>query len=248
MRKQKKVQGKRRKRTQRQPKPLETIWEVPDSLWQRVEPILLEFFPPAWTGRPREDWRQIFNGIIYQFRTGCQWNHIPEEFGDDSTIHRWFTKWCQAGALQEVWRRLAAECDELGAVLWEWQAADSWQGKARMGGDLVGENPTDRAKNGTKKSVAVDQEGGPLGVILAPSNRHESKLLRKTLEAIVLDRPKPTKNHPQHLCLDKAYDTENAQKAVADEGYVSHTARIDRGEWVPTDPKRYRQYLKKRAA
>lgn len=163
-------------------------------------------------------------------------------------MHRWFTKWCRSGALEKIWSELVKECDELGGVHWEWQAADSWQGKARMGGDKVGENPTDRAKNGTKKSVVVERDGGPLGVTLAPSNRHESKLLRETLEAIVLERPEPTKRHPQHLCLDKAYDTDNAQQAVADEGYVSHTARIDRGEYVPTDPKKYQKWLKKRAA
>jgi len=90
----KKVQEKRWKRSRQayKVKPLEIIWEIPDALWERVDQIILEYFPPAWTGRPREDWRQVLNGIIYQFRTGCQWNHLPEEFGDDSTVHRWFTK------------------------------------------------------------------------------------------------------------------------------------------------------------
>ena len=33
-------------RTSREIKPLETIWEVPDALWERIEPILLEGAPP----------------------------------------------------------------------------------------------------------------------------------------------------------------------------------------------------------
>ena len=33
-------------RTSREIKPLETIWEVPDELWERIEPILLEDAPP----------------------------------------------------------------------------------------------------------------------------------------------------------------------------------------------------------
>jgi hypothetical protein len=33
-------------------------------------------------------------------------------------------------------------------VDWQWQAADTAVGKARMGGDLVGRNPTDRGKKG----------------------------------------------------------------------------------------------------
>jgi hypothetical protein len=34
-------------------KPLETIWEVPDELWERIEPILLEDAPCLQ--RRRED-------------------------------------------------------------------------------------------------------------------------------------------------------------------------------------------------
>jgi ABC-type lipoprotein release transport system permease subunit len=40
-------------------------------------------------------------------------------------------------------------------VQWEWQAADAWLGKARMGGDKIGPNPTDRAKNGTNALTRV---------------------------------------------------------------------------------------------
>jgi hypothetical protein len=48
---------------------------------------------------------------------------------------------------------LVAECEELGKVNWQWQAVDTVMGKARMGGDQIGPNPTDRAKNGTKRSM-----------------------------------------------------------------------------------------------
>ena len=32
---------------------LETIWEVPDELWERIEPIILEEDPPKARGRKR---------------------------------------------------------------------------------------------------------------------------------------------------------------------------------------------------
>ncbi len=34
---------------------LETIWEVPDELWERIEPIILEEDPPKARGRKRSD-------------------------------------------------------------------------------------------------------------------------------------------------------------------------------------------------
>ena len=65
---------------------LETIWEVPDELWERIEPIILEEDPPKARGRKRSDPRQMLNGIIFRLRSGCQWNRLPKELGDDSTI------------------------------------------------------------------------------------------------------------------------------------------------------------------
>ena len=64
-------------------------------------------------------------------------------------------------------------------------------GQAAFWGDCVGPNPTDRAKNGTKRSVIVDQDGGPLGATIDGANVHDTKLLKTTIEAIVVDRPNP---------------------------------------------------------
>jgi putative transposase len=121
--------------------PLETIWEVPDELWERFEPILLKHYPPAPTGRPRADLRRVLNGVIFRMRSGCQWNRLPERFGDDATVHRWFQRWVEDGVLEELWAILLSECEELGAVDWRWQAADGCMGKARFGGEKRGPIP-----------------------------------------------------------------------------------------------------------
>jgi putative transposase len=98
-----------------------------------------------------------------------------------------------------------------------------------MGGNSVGEPPTDRAKRGTKKNLVVEAKGGSLGVVVASASCHDSGLPKATLESIVVERPTPTSAHPQHLGLDKAYDTPTAQEVVASKGDVSHTARVNRG-------------------
>jgi putative transposase len=81
-------------------------------------------------------------------RPGCQWHQLPEPFGDDSTGHRHFQRWCELGVFEWIWATLVQACEALGGVDWQWQAADAAMGKARMGGDLVGRNPTDRGKKG----------------------------------------------------------------------------------------------------
>ena len=92
---------------------LETIWEAPDELWELIGPIILEADPPKVRGRKRADPRQMLNGIIFRLRSGCQWNRLPKELGDDSTIHRTFHggwNWVSCAEYGEPW----------------WNSAKSW--------------------------------------------------------------------------------------------------------------------------
>ena len=123
-------------RQKRKVKPLPTSWEVDDELWKIIESILDEMDPPSWTGRSRIDLRAALNGIIYQMRSGCQWNHLPEQFGDDSSVHRTFQRWIKKGVLARIWATLVENCQELGGVDWQWQSADGAMGKARFGGTM----------------------------------------------------------------------------------------------------------------
>jgi len=195
-------------------------------LWLRIKPILEKFWPRKLTGRRHTNWRLILNGIIFRMRSGCQWDQLPRKFGPKSTVHDWFQRWCAGGVMKQIWAVLVSECDELGGVQWEWQAADGWLGKARFGGKKVGKNPTDRGKKGTKKSVLVEGEGGPLGLAIEGANVPDCKMLRATIEAIVVKRPQPTAKHPQHLSLDKGYDNPTGRQAAVDAKYTPHIRRI----------------------
>ena len=62
---------------------LPTIWEIPDDLWNQIHPVILEMDPPKSTGRKRVHPRRILDGIIFRMRTGCHWNRLPRELGDD---------------------------------------------------------------------------------------------------------------------------------------------------------------------
>ncbi|MCG3200020.1 MAG: hypothetical protein GHCLOJNM_04549 [bacterium] len=118
--------------------PLKTIWTVPDAVWAILKPILDEHYPKAKTGRPRIDFRQALNGIIFIARSGCQWNQLPSIFGDDSSVHRWFQRWSRDDLFEVLWAVLVNECDELKGLSWEWQAADCCLGKARFPGEKRG--------------------------------------------------------------------------------------------------------------
>jgi putative transposase len=137
-------------RQKKQVKPLPTIWEVSDELWKIICAILDELDPPATTGRPRTRQREALNGIIYRMRSGVQWNQLPRRFGDDSSVHRTMQRWIAKGVFERLWAVLIENCEELGAVDWQWQSADGAMGKARFGGIKSAQTPriaANRARN-----------------------------------------------------------------------------------------------------
>ncbi len=75
--------------------------------------------------------------------------------------------------------------------------------------------------------------------MLAGANRHDTKLLEQTINAIVVERPVPTQEAPQHLCLDKGYDNPTGHAAVEAGGYQGHIRRIGEEKLAPDGEKRY---------
>ena len=73
--------------------------------------------------------------------------------------------------------------------------------------------------------MIVEADGGPLGVVVAGANVHDTKLLRATIDAMIVERPNP-RTHEQHLCLDKGYDNPTGHTTTRQRDYISHIRRI----------------------
>ncbi len=111
------------------------FFEVPESLWQRVEPLLPKYRVSPQGGRPRLPMRKVLAGILYVLRTGCQWKAMPREFGSGSAIHDYFQKWAESGLFEKLWRLALEEYDELVGIDWQWQSLDGALTKAPLGGE-----------------------------------------------------------------------------------------------------------------
>jgi putative transposase len=205
-------------------------WELSDSLWERIEPLLPQ--PKSRYrgrgkkrkhigGRPAADRRKVITGILYVMRTGCQWNALPKELGSGKTAHRYFQRWGRAGVFLRMWQAGLTEYDGLKGLTWKWQAADGAMTKAPLGGEKTGKNPTDRGKLGTKRSLLVDEQGLPLGIVVSGANTPDGRLLEATLYAVPIARPDPATTE-QHLCLDKGYSGEPCARVAEDAGYIVH--------------------------
>ena len=64
--------------------------------------------------------------------------------------------------------------------------------------------------------------GVPVGLDHDGANRNDHKLLKGTLDSIPIERPEPTPERPQGLCLDKAYDNTEVRGLVAGYDLTPH--------------------------
>ena len=86
----------------------------------------------------------------------------------------------------------------------------------------MGKNPTDRGKIGTKRSVLTEGGGVPIGLAVEGANRNDFKMARETIESIPVERPEPTPDQPQGMCLDKGYDYEEVRALLVEFGFTAH--------------------------
>lgn len=86
----------------------------------------------------------------------------------------------------------------------------------------MGKNPTDRGKSGTKRSILTDGAGVPLGLAVDGANRNDCKLARATIESMAVERPDPTPDAPQGMCLDKGYDYDEVRELRTEFGFTAH--------------------------
>jgi len=62
----------------------------------------------------------------------------------------------------------------------------------------------------------------PIGLAIDGANRHDMKLVRATIESIVAQRPQPTEERPQGMCLDKGYDFNEVRAILGEFGFTAH--------------------------
>ena len=195
---------------------------MPDAMWEQIKPLIPPEPPKPKGGRPRNDNRQMMDAIFYVLRTGIHWKALPRTIAAGSSAHDRFQEWQQAGVFHKMWEAGLLTYDERKQIEWEWQAMDGAITKAPLGGAETGPNPTDRAKSGTKRCLLTDGRGVPLAVTVAGANRHDMKMTEATLDSIVIERPEPTPEEPQHLCLDKGFDYDAVREAVEARHYIEH--------------------------
>ena len=84
--------------------------ELTERDWERIK----KYFPERESGqlgRPRNDDRQMLNGILWIVRTGAPWRDLPERYGAWSSVYSRFAEWQETGLFQKILEELGVEAD-----------------------------------------------------------------------------------------------------------------------------------------
>ncbi|TMX50482.1 hypothetical protein DA099_08925 [Photobacterium damselae] len=88
----------------------------------------------------------------------------------------------------------------------------------------TGRNPTDRGKQGVKRSLLTDTNGLPLAIVITGANVHDIKLALDTVDNCQTGM----KHLPLNLCVDKGYDSQELRASLMERHFIPHVR--SRGE------------------
>ncbi len=202
-----------------------TGFRISDELWAVLQPLLPKRVNTHrfGGGRPRVPDRRCADASFYVLRTGCQWEALNQtELCAKSTAHDRFQEWVDAEVFLKLWQAGVEQFDELQGLDWNWLSMDGAMTKAPLGGKKTGRNPTDRGKRGVKRSLLTEGHGVPIGLDVDGANRHAMRLVRATIERSVVERPEPTDEQPQRMCLDKGYDDDDVRDTLQEFRFTAH--------------------------
>ena len=91
--------------------------DLKDEQWAIIEPLIPK--PPRHPdgrGRPWQDTRAVWNGILWILRTGAPWQDLPDRYPPYQTCHRRYQQWVKDGVFEKVLMTLAKDLKERGKL------------------------------------------------------------------------------------------------------------------------------------
>ncbi|WP_241567003.1 IS5 family transposase [Hahella sp. KA22] len=180
--------------------------------FEKIQPLLEQARRKT---KPRTiDLYEVFCGVLYLLRTGCQWRALPSDFPKWRTVHSYFAKWSEpdetgVSLLERALKNQVGEKRERNAcstlLIVDAQSVkntDTTTVKGYDAGKKVSE---------IKRHIAVDMQGLPHAVAISTAEVTDRKGALQALE-----RCKPGLNRVQSLLCDSGYTGEPFAQGVRD--------------------------------
>jgi hypothetical protein len=159
----------------------------------------------------RVDFDRVVDALVHGFGS----ERIAMPGYSDRTIRRRLGELAAAGLAEMLQQVVPRQYDRvIGLDLTE-VAVDGFLTNAPSGGEVAGESPVDRGKQGLKRSVLVDGNGIPLSLVVGGANRHDGPLLAETVQGLDVRGPIPSGTT---VHLDRGYDSQQTRRVLDDLG------------------------------
>jgi transposase len=197
--------------------------DVTDEEWALVAPYLALCREDA--GQREYPLRDVFNGLRYVVRTGCQWRYLPNDLPPWDVVYQQVQRWIRARCfetmvedLRMLLREFAGRKAQPTAVILDSRTLQSTpESGARAGYDGA------KRRKGSKVHAAVDTLGHLLALHVTPANEQD----RAQVGELATQVQELTGEHVQLAYVDQGYTGEAAAEAAEQHGIelevVKHT-------------------------
>ena len=197
--------------------------DIGDDEWALCAPYLSLMDPDA----PQRQYklREVFNGLRYIVRTGCQWRYMPNDLPPWQVVYQQTRRWMSARVFETLVHdlrvlirvSLAGKNPDPSAVIMD---ARTIQSTSESGAE-AGYDGAKRRK-GRKTHVAVDTLGLLLALHVTPANEQERDSVEELARQIQIE----TGDSVSLAYVDQGYTGERAQDAAAEHGIELEVVKL----------------------
>lgn len=186
-----------------------------DREWEIIEPLLprkKKTNPGKWTKR------EIFDGVLYQLKNGCNWQDLPKDFPPYSTVYWHYKQWRSEGVIESIMTALHGKVREQVNKKQKWTTLIMIDSQAVKNTCNASKESKGfcfyKATNGIKRHLAVDSLGFPFFTHCTKANVSDDQGLIEML-SMNLDyfRAKPVNIPKITILVDHGY---HVQKLITE--------------------------------
>jgi transposase len=213
--------------------------DLTDEQWELVEPVIAAWkarHPSVSGHQGKYAMREIVNAILYQNRTGCQWEFLPHDMPPPGAVKYYFYLWRDEGTDQDIhdllrWqlREKRKRLADPSLVVLDTQSIHVAVG---VPATTTGKDAAKRVP-GRKRCLAVDVLGLVIDCVVLPASAHENTagiaLLNgvteqcDTVTRALVDQgfKKKVVEHGRHVGID----VEIVERNPDDKGFIPQARR-----------------------
>ncbi|MET7729725.1 IS5 family transposase [Streptomyces mirabilis] len=173
--------------------------DLSDERWALIEPVITAWktaHPSVSGHQGRYEMREIVNAILYQGRTGCQWDYLPHDLPPRGATYYYFAKWRDDGTDQTInellrcsVRERAGRLEDPSLVVLDTQSVHA---AVNVPAATTGKDAAKRVP-GRKRGIAVDVLGLVIAVVVLSASAHDNEAGIALLDTVAERAPSTVK-------------------------------------------------------